>query len=271
MRVSIHVANKDRHSELALLLQALRNQTFQAWDIIILDDASGTPLNHCHFLSVMINRLKMEGHKVKILRNEFSNGVCAARQRLIDEDTFFNHLILRLDDDCLPEPDYLLRLINVIGAGFDVATGVIPLLGHPEWKREVKFVEPIICQHSFDSEGNLVEFKDELGYCYLESRILPCHQFRTNALFKREVLEKVRYPQTLSNVGFREELWISAQCWLNGFKIGCDTGAVAYHIQAPSGGCRDTEYGFKVQLDDETTRKWLKEQFNAKGDFFVKN
>lgn len=268
MRVSIHITSKDRHSELALLLQSLRTQTFQDFDIIILDDASGTPIISCHFLMALVYRLKLEGHRIKFLRNDFSNGVCAARQRLIDEDTFFNRLVLRLDDDCLPEPDYLQRLIGVINAGYDVATGVIPLLGSPEWKREPKFVCPVICKHTFDVEGNLVEHKDELGFCYTYSATLPCHQFRTNMLCKHEVLEKVKYPQTLSNVGFREELWISAQCWMNGFRIGCDTEAVAYHLATPSGGCRDPEYGFKVQLDDETTRKWLKEQFNAKGDFF---
>lgn len=266
-RISIQITSRDRATEVAVLLQALRTQTEQNFDIIVLDDASGTPLMSFYFIQSLLNRLKLEGHKIKTLRNDFSQGVCAARQRLIDEDDFENEFSLRLDDDCIPEPDYLEKLINVIEAGYDIATGVIPSLAYPEFKREVKYVKPIICKHTLDKEGNLIENKDELGFCYIEQEIIQCHQFRTNCLFKSEILKKVKYPQTLTKVGFREELWISFQAIILGYKIAAHTGAIAYHFQTPSGGCRDQEYGQKVQLDEETTRAWIKKQFEKHGNF----
>jgi glycosyltransferase involved in cell wall biosynthesis len=256
MRVTIHITTKDRATEVAMLLQSLRTQTFEDWDLILLDDASGTPLISFQFIQSIINRLKLEGHRIKILRNDFSKGVCSARQRCIDEDTYDNDYVLRLDDDCLPEFDYIQKLLWVLqDYKFDIATGVIPLISVPEFKRGK--TPELICEHKVDSKGNL-SAKDELGYCYLNRGVVPCHQFRTNALFKKEVLEKVKYPINLSNVGFREELHISFQALLNGFRIGCDTGAVAYHLQTLSGGCRDPDYSAKVALDHETTMKWVK-------------
>ena len=99
MRTTIHVTSKDRHSELALLIQSLRTQTNKDWDIMILDDASGTPVTACHFLMSLLNRIKLEGHCVQLIRNEMSYGVCRARQLLIDKDEFNNPLTCRLDDD----------------------------------------------------------------------------------------------------------------------------------------------------------------------------
>lgn len=268
MRTTIHITTKDRATEVAILLQSLRTQSYQDWDLMILDDCSGTPLESYGFIQSLLARIKLENHKVKVLRNDFSKGVCAARQKLIDEDTWKNELVLRLDDDCIPEEDYIARLVGVIESGWDMATGVIPLLAHPELIRDTKRVMPGICIHELDKKGNLIRNDDELAYCYDKEGIATCHQFRTNCLFKKEVLEKVRYPENLSRVGFREEAFISVQAQVLGFKIGADLGAVAYHFQTGSGGCRDPDYSNKVQLDDTTFREWLKEQHKKHKEVF---
>ena len=59
-RITLHIATKDRHSEVFGLLQSLRTQTIQNFDIILLDDCSGTPLTYAHFLSSLISRMKLE-------------------------------------------------------------------------------------------------------------------------------------------------------------------------------------------------------------------
>jgi len=75
-RISIHITTKDRHSEVAILLQSLRTQTYQAFDIMLLDDGSGTPLTTHHPTMSLINRLKLENHKIKIIRNDQNNRCC---------------------------------------------------------------------------------------------------------------------------------------------------------------------------------------------------
>jgi glycosyltransferase involved in cell wall biosynthesis len=273
-RITIHICSRDRATEISLLLQSLRTQLYQDFDIIILDDASGTPLTNFSFFVALINRIKLEGHKVKLLRNEISTGVCGARNKLIDEDDFDNKYVLRLDDDCIPEYDYIYDLHDLLCSkedkGCGMVTGVIPLLIYPEIVRSTDNVkDEVICRHTFDNQGNLTERKDELSYCYEEG--IPykkCHQFRTNVLYLKEITDKgVRYPSNLSRVGFREELWFSFQAQILGYQIWADLNAVAYHLQTPSGGTRCQEYSENVKLDEETTDKQIKVWYEKHGDF----
>ena len=266
-RITVHIATKDRHTELMLVLQSLRDQTFQNWDLVILDDASGTPVVNAYFLNAMITRLKLEGHKIKLLRNNVSFGCCYARNKCVEEDTFGNPFTLRLDDDIIFGVDYIQKLMDVIDAGYDMASGVIPQFGTPEVKRDVKNVMPIINKHVFDQHGKLIAQADDCGFCYTSGAILPTHQFRTNALYKSEINSKVKYPDNLSTVAFREEGFFSFGALLEGYKIGVNTAAVCYHLQCPSGGNRRQDYAQCVQIDDETFRKWIKKMFDIHGDF----
>ena len=83
-RIVINIATRDRPTEVALLLESLRNQTFQNFDIYIHDDFSGTPVNSYHFLVCMINRLKLDGHKVRFERNAVNLGIPKMRQLMVD-------------------------------------------------------------------------------------------------------------------------------------------------------------------------------------------
>ena len=271
-RVTIQICTRDRATEVSILIQSLRTQSYQDWDLIILDDASSTPLNNFYFFNALIQRIKLEGHKVKLLRNEISTGVCGARNTLIDADDYENKYVLRLDDDCVPQQDYIEELFDAINfQDCGMVTGVIPLLMCPEVVRDQDNIkDDVICRHTFDAEGNLIERKDELSFCYLTSENQPmkCHQFRTNALYLKEITDKgVRYPSNLSRTGFREELYFSFQALILGYKIYAELNAIAYHLQTPSGGTRCQEYGQNVQLDEETCNKWIKEQFKKHGDF----
>lgn len=267
-RITLHVATKDRHSEAALLLQSLRTQTWKDFDCVILDDASGTPITNCHFFMSVYNKMIMEGHKMKLVRSPYSKGVCHARNTVIDNDDFGNEYVCRLDDDVILETDYLERLLKVIEAGYDLASGVVPLIATPEHIRETRFIGEVINEHELDKEGNIVKNSDDCGYGYTESVILPTHQFRTNALMKKKVVDAgVRYPDFLSYIGFREEGFFSFQALIKGFKIGVDTGAIAYHLRTPSGGCRTATYNEDVARDDQTFREWTKKQYLEHGNF----
>ena len=269
-RISIHICTRDRHSELYGLLVSLRMQTYQNFDIILLDDASGLPVRDCQFLGTIINRMKLDGHNFKLIRNDVSFGCCYARNKCIEDDNYQNPLTCRLDDDIILNGNFIEKLVEGIEKGYDIVTGNIPLLSHPEIIREIKFVGPIMNKHVFDKEGNIIEQKDECAFCYIEDVIIPTHQFRTNALYKSEIHKKVIYPDNLTSVAFREEGFFSFKAIINGYKIGVNTGAVAYHLQTPSGGNRRTDYAECVKIDDKTFKEWCKRQFNIHGDFLQK-
>lgn len=243
MKTAILINSRDRVSELTLLLQSLRTQSHQDFDVFILDDASGTPFQGSHFFNCLVNRLKNEGHRVFMKRNNNSMGVVHARQNIVDwvkSTTLEYTYYLRADDDVVLEPDYIEKLISVIGDGYDMASGVtVPMMGGTI-KRDPEHLNGIANRIILDEEGNYIMNGDDCGIEYLSSLILPAHHFRSCVLYKAEIHDKANYlPTRLSQKhGFREEQIFSYRCLLAGFTIGVDTGAINYHQMTPSGGER---------------------------------
>ncbi len=271
-KISIHICSKDRHSELFGCLLSLRNQTIKNWDLMLLDE-SQTPIPQCYFLASLLNRLKLEGHRIKLISNAISKGVCNARQQLIDNDSYGNYFTLRLDDDCILTTNYIEKLLEVIDKGFDMASGVIPLLARPELKRENRFVRPIINRIDVDKEGDITKYADDCGFDFLEDEIIPASNFRTNLLYKSEINNKVKYEiGKLSFVSFREEAFFSLKTILQGYKLAVRTGAKCYHLFTASGGCRSNPqlYAQNVKQDDEQFRIWLKNIIKKEGNFLEK-
>ncbi len=267
-RVTIQVTSKDRSSELCALLHSLRRQTYKAWDIFILDDCYGTPIgNSFKFIHDIIGRLKIEGHGVHLVRNGTSYGVCAARQKLINDDPWKdNPYILRLDDDQVLEDDYLERLVNVMeektDAGF--VSGVTPNLSGPDFRRSVESVKPVINRVKLNEQGDITTYTDDCGVLYGASIVLPAHNFRSSALMKREMFDKgLAYEKGLTLTGFREEAFLSLRGLLMGYKCYVDTGAIAWHAPAQSGGCRAQDYAQRVQADEFAFRRWVKNNAQA--------
>ena len=268
-RINIGILTKDRPNELYGLLISLRNQTYQDWDLTILDDASGTPYLNFHFIAVTVNRLKAEGHRVNFLRSQISKGISVGRQKLVDYclENSECDLFARLDDDTILEPDYLEKLIEVIDAGYDLASGVTPPFSNPVMERSIEFVSPIINRVVLDDEGNFIVNCDDCGNSYLEDAIIPTHHFRSACVCKREVYEKVRYEENLTPCGFREEEFFSFRMILEGFKLGVHTKATMWHIMTPSGGDRRQNYSDLSVQNQIMLNKQVKKWFKKYGNF----
>ena len=257
--LAIMIPYRDRPTELFGLLQSIRTQTYKEYDIFIRDDASGTPIQNYYFLNMILMRIQLEGHRIFLKRNEFNFGVSRNRQVLVDdvlkEDNY--QFLLRLDDDILLEPNYINELFEVIDKGYDIASGITTPFG-PSNKRNSKFLKGIINRIILDENGNYIMNSDDCGIQYIDKIILPAHHFRSCALIKREVHEKIKYyPTRLSLNGFREEQIFSYKALINGFKIGVNTKAVNFHLLTPSGGERPTMnmVPFNQQILEEFTRE----------------
>ena len=270
-RIDILVGTKDRPTEVALLLQSLRTQTYQDWDLYVLDDAGGSPITNYYFVKYIINRIKLEGHVVKLKRNSISFGISKMRQQMVEwsEEETNNPYICRLDDDVILEPDYIERLVKVIEEhGYDIASGVTPPMAQPEWKRDTKFVKPFINDIKFDDKGNITYNGDDCGYGFIQGEVIPTPHFRSCAVYKREIHKhSVDYHNNLTKNGYREEQFMSFKAIMNGFKIGVDTGAVVLHLLTPSGGHRTPDYNELIQLNEKIFLEWTKKQFEKHGNF----
>lgn len=263
-RVSIHVSTRDRHSELMVLLQSLRYQTFQEFDVCIVD-SSQTPAWGHPTIQALITRMQMEGHGFRFAQAEVE-GNCQKRNQLIKIDNFGNPYILRLDDDVFIEKDYIERLVNVMRQGYDIASGVTPYAGMPEFRRETQFVKPIINRMDFENR----RIGDDCGVAYCESEIIPAHSARSCFMFRRELLDAgIRFEEGLTNVAFREEQFFCLRAAWAGFnKFAVDTGAIAWHLMTQSGGCRYPNYSQLVQADDFRFWTWCDRQYKKRGSPF---
>jgi len=272
-RIAIMIANRDRPTELALLLQSLRTQTHTSWDLLICDDCSGTPLQNYYFLGHLINRMKFEGHSVFMFRNNFVLGVSKTRQFLVDKAKEFipdTELYCRIDDDTILQPNYLTKLLEGIEAGYDLVGSLTPPISAPEHIRQNKYVKPIINRVVLDEEGNFVVNADDCGHCYIEDEIIPCHHFRSSCLYKKEIHDAgIDYKTNLSKSGMREEEIFSFKCILKGFKLAVHTGAIHYHMLTPSGGQKTPDYNELMLLNEEILKVYTKDLYKEHGDFLT--
>lgn len=267
--IDIHICTRDRPTELALLLNSLRTQTYKNFRIFISDDAGGTPIQAYHFLICIMNKLNDEGNHINYTRNEFGLGVSKNRQKLIDmslQDRRAEY-ILRLDDDVFIEPDYIEKLLGVIKSGYDLASGVTPFVGQAQFKRDSKFLD-VADKVILDKEGNFIWNGDDCGMEYIDERIIPLHHFRSCALIKTEVFDKVSYDSRLSKHGFREEQILSFKMIKEGFKLGMNTKAIAWHLLTPSGGERFSDSHELIKLNEEVMREFTR-KLRSEGDFLT--
>ena len=269
MKIDIMLVSKDRPSEIGILLESLRHQEFKKWDLYIMDDRSGTPYTQYHFIQCLINQLKLEGHNVIMLRNDIPYGVTRLRQIVVDKimDIGEGNCIARLDDDNVFSSDYFLRLVKCLEQGYDIASGLVPPCGQPTIKREIKYVKPFISDIKMNDKGELIQFGDDCGYQYIEKEILPSVSFRSMALMRKEVHKKVKYEDNLGFCSFREEQFFSFRALVEGFKICVDTGAIAYHLNTPSGGERTKDYYDNLNRNHEILNKISQKMHEEHGDF----
>lgn len=263
------ICYKDRPTELALLLQSLRTQTRKDFLVYVLDDASGTPINNYYFLICLINKLNDEGNTVFYHKNEFNLGVSKSRQKIAEQVIKDNQcdLLLRLDDDVILEPNYIEKLVKTLNQGFDLVTGVTPFIGQPQFKRESRFIKPIANRVVLNENGEFLYNGDDFGILYADEAIIPIHHFRSCALYKKEIHNKVSYDSKLTKHGFREEQIFSFKCIVNGFKLGVNTGAVAWHLMTPSGGERFSNSNELVKINEEVLKEFTKKLYSERGDF----
>ena len=179
-------------------------------------------------------------------------------------------LLLRVDDDVILEPDYIEKLIKVIEAGYDLATGVTPFMGQTQFKRESRFIQPIGNRVILNNEGNFLFNGDDFGIEYYDEAIIPIHHFRSCALIKKEVFDKIDYNSRLTKHGFREEQILSLKMIINGFKLAVNTKAIAWHLLTPSGGERFADSNEMIKINEEVLKEFTKQLYHEHGDFIKK-
>lgn len=113
--VSIIIPTRNRGAYLPEAVESVLRQTFQDFEVLIIDDGSDVPVDATRWA---------QEPRVRVLRNAVGQGVSAARNRGISEAR--GAFIAQLDDDDLWLPAYLER--SVAAFALDAAIGMVGTL-----------------------------------------------------------------------------------------------------------------------------------------------
>lgn len=247
MRIGIGIPTKDRPDYLAILLVCLLNQTWPQWDAVIVDDG-GSPLFNgasCWSLEVLLREVRRQGHAVEVIPGA-RQGPPQAHNLALQH--LPHGLILRLDDDQAPCPDFLEKLCAAMHGdrADDVGAvgGVYP------------FLEEVRCFEDYPPQVQTQSFQagfDARVQCSLHrtAAVLEVRHLHSSYLYRRDVVKQFGFPTCYSPVGHREETETSLRIRLAGYRLLVVTDAIAWHFKAPTGGIRSHCRVADLRAEDE--------------------
>ena len=237
----------DRPNYVAMNLMGLRNQTFQDFDVMIVDDCSPAIIAENPLVSNVCERLKDEGHMIYHLRTKQNAGICAARKEATKNIHNAWPFCFDLNDDHFLEPScigFMMKTImnspkiGCIGSSTPMVfwdwvklTRVLS-----DWKGKINII-------SKEADG-MPKLHRGVDYLYLDEKgvvvsvpfeVDHCSQF----IYRTGVVKTEDLP-ILSKVGFTEETDFSLRFRKAGFKCYHQPNALNWHMLCPKGGIRAT-------------------------------
>ena len=228
--ISVIVSHYEQPSQLARTLRALDRQRHPAElvEIIVVDDGSREPPQvpgHVHLI-----RQDDLGFRLAAARNR---GAAAAR----------NDVLVFLDADTAPEPDYLSRLSRLPALTWDAVTvgrrrhaDITPLDPAADVELEGPrhlLPDPAWLADAYGASGDLLRV-DSRSYRYVIGAVIACTQ--------RFFAETGGFDESFTRYGGEDWEW-AYRAWLNGAVLAHVPDAVAWHDGPDSAGRGDSLAG----------------------------
>jgi len=250
-RLTVAIVTRNRPTNLALLLESLRQQTYTDWDLFIIDDASD---NHRPDDTFIINRIvdeiKFAGHAVRIFRMDKNIGVCGCRNAVYDK--IETELVFDANDDHVWERDMLENLVNVFDdENVGAACSCTPFIGLQIYNfidrngvRPKRYKLPTERAKEFNTayvKDNSICMTRDVDFIYLDEHaqvestpieITHGSQF----MMRKELFSKS--PEGYSPLAFTEESDLSLRIKEKGYKVMFVPNAMNWHFQTPHSGTR---------------------------------
>lgn len=241
--VTCGVPTKGRYSTLALTLLGVTLQTVKPERVIVIDD-SDTPqdlrtLPEFRAVFELMNHYGIDswieyGRKL---------GQHYSHQRVQELST--TQWIWRIDDDEIPEPDVLEKLLKHTGADVGAVGGLVPqgpLTTNPQAKNAINDLSLPNVQWFLSSEDN--------GPVEVE-------HLHSTFIYRRGI---VSYDLSLSPAAHREETIFTHELFRKGLKLLVDPAAITWHFRAGHGGIRshqDAQYWIHDErIFNEKLKEW---------------
>jgi glycosyltransferase involved in cell wall biosynthesis len=235
--ITIGIPTRDRPRSLERLLAALHMQSYQHWDLVIVNDSAEDMLYAEG--QFWLQSIADNGHAVDIVPGVRINQTYAHNHVLWRADA--HPLILRMDDDLFPQADFIEVLVQIwtglVEDGVDVAgLGGVYFTEHIR-KREEHPPIPT-SQHEFTevlkdgSVSPLAQMQE-----YSDSDLIPAQHLYSSYLYDRDKMRAVGgFPSVYSiGVSYHEETEASYKLHLAGHKLFIVPDAKAVHSHAEGG------------------------------------
>jgi len=263
----ITITTFNRHNYLALLLSSLLNQTYQDWDLLIIDNGSSTPVSEDHLIKTLIKRLSFN-RSVQIKRFEENIGIARARKTILPRIKRAWRYAFDLNDDHYLDSNCINNLMSVISNNPKIgAVGTAT----PNFSNDIS-----ILKKAYKGERlNTLEVRTHNGvrqvflhrstdYIYTMSNklmdkpieVTHCSQFvyRLKAVNESELID-------YSLLGFTEETDLCLNILRSGYKIYFMPSAVNWHLFGES-GTRSIDPFKRLEMVRSDTKAFLDKHYN---------
>lgn len=246
MKVTATVSTKDRYgTTLPLTIQAIAEQTRPPDQFVLFEDGEHKDIRGIspyHHLLHLLDQKKIKWHVIYAERK----GQVKNHQMALDRaDTEF---VWRIDDDNVPEPDCLEKLLAEMKDGVGAVGGLVldPKNVGPKPGFLTGKIEDILCGM------NIAWFEWELAPEDVD------HLYST-FLYRVEAGRKAGgYPMDLSPVGHREETIFTYGIKRAGYRVLITPKALTWHFRESTGGIRSYADGSLWARDEQVFRARLK-------------
>jgi len=278
-KLVVGIPTKDRLCELVICLTSLIHQTFQDFDVIIINDCFTDCMNNSTLQGVF-NILREMGHEVSVFTGDRLGPHKAGQKILENAKTEF---IFRLDDDTLLDKYCLENLMAVIESSPKIACcGPTYINPHKPFSEQICPDIPMeekerICKIYW--EGDILHLNGWIqNIIHKDLTKIKSQHLNSGFLYRREVgIEIGGYDKDLSVAGHREESSFSYRMFLAGHDLFVVPSAIIFHLHPMSGGIRETQGHFHAKdnwdhdekLFLERMKKWLPMDPNINKEKFV--
>jgi len=245
-RVTVGIPSKDRGIEVSLLIYSLLNQTYQDFDILIIDDHSSDFLLANQTFNSLKTLHKNLGHNIEIIKGQQKGPHYCGEEILKNSKT---ELIFRVDDDVTLQPDCIEKLVDSFEDDLVVAAGPIYLYPSIPMSKQILDLNQT---HNYEELGKIYAGYGGIGVNgSLQMNVLlnaedniPVEHLHSGFMYNKSKLEKINgYFLGYSKVGHREETDTSYRLFLDGGKLVVCPEAVAFHFHPFWGGIRTDANG----------------------------
>jgi len=244
-RIEVVIPTKNRYEFLALTLQSLTNQTYDNWDLIIIEDSDPQyDINAIPFISPMLRWMENNKHEWRVFFGP-KQGPHKCHQIALNSSK--HNYILRVDDDCPMSDRYIEELVKTITEQ-EHCGAVGGVLLDPT-KPQQQLIMPENWKDIKDFSGNIWEENGGIPchspalqwFIHRDKDIKPVQHLHSSFLYRKAVALAVDgwSDMELSKVGMTEETRFSYKLFLQGWNLFVNPNAVAWHMKAPVGGTRE--------------------------------